>query len=64
MRSFRRFCATFFLVLALFFPALAGDIQLPGVTAVSDITLPGDSAAADPLMEIGLGILLNLSSLF
>lgn len=64
MKNIRRFCAPLLLILALTFPAFAGDIQLPGVTAPDGIHSPGSSVSADLLMEIELGILLNLSSLF
>jgi hypothetical protein len=74
MTNFRQFCAAVTLMLVLTFSAFAGDIQLPGqtvtfagdtqtpgVTAAGEILTPG--ATADPLTEMALGFLLNLSSL-
>ncbi|HYX71232.1 MAG TPA: hypothetical protein VE732_00555 [Nitrososphaera sp.] len=73
MRNIQHVCAVAVLTLILAFSTLAGEIQAPGVTAAAgviqppgvstagEIQLPG--ATADPLTEMALGFLLNLSSL-
>jgi len=62
MKKFQQLCAAFILMLSLSFSAFAGEILLPGVTAPGEMHTPG--ATADPVMEIALGMLLNVSSLF
>lgn len=72
MTNIRQFCAAVTLMLVLTFSAFAGDIQLPGSTVAGQMQAPGATAAgeiqfpgatADPLTEMALGFLLNLSSL-
>lgn len=72
MRSIRQFCAVFVLTLVLALSAFAGDMGFPGITAPGEMQTPGVTAAdeisipgvtVDPLTEMSLGFLLNLSSL-
>lgn len=72
MTNIRQICAVVVLTLALAFSTIAGDMQAPGITSSGDMQTPSVSAAgdmqfpsatADPLTEMALGFLLNLSSL-
>ena len=72
MKKLQQFCFITTLTLTLALSALAGEMGFPGVTAAGDMQAPGASAAgeiqlpgatADPLTEMALGFLLNVSSL-
>ena len=72
MRNIQQVCAVAALTLTIAFSTLAGEIQAPGVTAAGVMQTPGVTAAgviqfpgatADPMTEMALGFLLNLSSL-
>lgn len=72
MIKIRQFYAAALLTLALTFPTYAGDMGCPGVTATCQtITaietvaseMQDSSAIGDPVMEIALSFLLDVSSL-
>jgi hypothetical protein len=72
VKNVRQFCIAVVFTIGLTIPVFAGEIQLPGenasvkpqtpgTTAAGEISFPG--ATADPLTEMALGFLLNVSSL-
>ena len=72
MRNIQQLCAAGVLTLIITISAFAGVIQTPGVTAAGEMLTPGvaatgetqfPGATADPMTDILLGFLLNLSSL-
>jgi hypothetical protein len=72
VNSIRQFCAAFLMTFLLAIPAFSGDMGFPGVnrpaeqpppaaTTAGEILTPG--ATGDPVIEIALGFLLDVSSL-
>jgi hypothetical protein len=61
MRGVRQFCAAAVLTLTITLSASAGEISFPGEAVAGEISTPG--VTADPVMEIALEFLLNVSSL-
>lgn len=75
MRSLRQYCVALFLASLLATQAFAGDMGFPGVNVPQEVEPPpppaeqvaGDTqfpgAMADPVTEIALAFLLDVSSL-
>lgn len=78
MKKLQQFCAIATLTLTLTISAFAGEMGCPGVTATCELTPPsveaeniaGDTQTpstmddtGDSIMEIALGLLLDVSSL-
>jgi hypothetical protein len=72
MRTIQQLCVAGVLTLIFTISAAAGVMQTPGVTAGGDMLTPGVTAAGEiqfpgatgnPMTDVLLGFLLNLSSL-
>jgi hypothetical protein len=62
VNTFQQLCAAVLLCLSLTIPAFAGEMQTPGKSD-SDNTQTTPTIAG-PVLELSLGLLLNVSSLF
>jgi hypothetical protein len=62
MKKFQQICAVVILAITLVIPAFAGDMGCPGATC--EMSTQATSTVVNPLVEIALGFLLNVSSLF
>ena len=61
MKKLQQICAVIILGVTFVVPAFAGDMGCPG--APYAVTSEATSAGVNPLAEMALGFLLNLSSL-